>query len=138
LNSATLLKRTRGVAAARRAIDRSGTGVLLTGRSEGFVCGRPDIDDTIRRLRAFAEAGADCLYAPRIDRRDHVAAIVAAVAPKPVNLLVNSPFTTVAETYAYSGGGAWFDEGTGCGYYVGVAHWQDQTETTPTPAYYCN
>ena len=48
------------------------------------------------------------------------------------------PFTTVAETYAYSGGGAWFDEGTGCGYYVGVAHWQDQTETTPTPAYYCN
>ena len=48
------------------------------------------------------------------------------------------PFTTVAETYAYSGGGAWFDEGTGCGYYVGVAHWQDQTETTPTPAYHCN
>ena len=87
----------RRVAAARRAIDRSGTGVLLTGRSEGFVCGRPVIDDTIRRLRAFAEAGADCLYAPRIDRRDHVAAIVAAVAPKPVNLLVNSPFTTVAE-----------------------------------------
>jgi hypothetical protein len=50
----------------------------------------------------------------------------------------SGPFTTVAETYAYSGGGAWFDEGTGCGYYVGVAHWQDQTETTPTPAYYCN
>jgi hypothetical protein len=48
------------------------------------------------------------------------------------------PFATVAETYAYSGGGAWFDEGTGCGYYVGVAHWQDQTETTPTPTYYCN
>jgi 2-methylisocitrate lyase-like PEP mutase family enzyme len=87
----------RRVAAARRAIDESGTGVLLTGRSEGFVCGRPDIDETIRRLRAFAEAGADCLYAPRIDRRDHVAAIVAAVAPKPVNLLVNSPFITVAE-----------------------------------------
>ncbi|TDW23987.1 hypothetical protein [Kribbella kalugense] len=50
----------------------------------------------------------------------------------------SGPFSTVAETYAYSGGGAWFDEGTGCGYYVGVAHWQDQTETTPTPAYYCN
>jgi hypothetical protein len=50
----------------------------------------------------------------------------------------SGPFTTVAETYAYSGGGAWFDEGTGCGYYIGVAHWQDQTETTPTPAYYCN
>lgn len=50
----------------------------------------------------------------------------------------SGPFSTVAETYAYEGGGAWFDEGTGCGYYVGVAHWQDQTETTPTPAYYCN
>ena len=87
----------RRVAAAREAIDRSGTGVVLTGRSEGFVCGRPDIDETIRRLRAYAEAGADCLYAPRIDQLEHVTAIVAAVAPKPVNLLVNSPFTTVAE-----------------------------------------
>ncbi len=85
------------VAAARRAIDESGTGILLTGRSEGFVCGRPDIDETIRRLRAYAEAGADCLYAPRIDNLDHVSAIVSAVAPKPVNLLINAPFTTVAE-----------------------------------------
>ncbi len=85
------------VSAARRAIDDSGTGIVLTGRSEGFVCGRPDIDETIRRLRAYAEAGADCLYAPRIDKLEHVAAIVAAVAPKPVNLLVNAPFTTVAE-----------------------------------------
>ena len=85
------------VVAARRAIDESGTGVLLTGRSEGFVCGRPDIDETIRRLVAYAEAGADCLYAPRIDDLDHVAAIVAAVSPKPVNLLLNAPFTTVAE-----------------------------------------
>lgn len=50
----------------------------------------------------------------------------------------SGPFTTVAETYAYSGGGAWFDEGTGCGYYVGVAHWKDQTEMTPTPTYHCN
>ena len=87
----------RRVVAAREAIDRSGTGVVLTGRSEGFVHGRPDIDETIRRLRAYAEAGADCLYAPRVDRLEHVSAIVAAVAPKPVNLLVNSPFTTVAE-----------------------------------------
>jgi 2-methylisocitrate lyase-like PEP mutase family enzyme len=85
------------VAAARRAIDDSGTGVVLTGRSEGFVCGRPDIDETIRRLQAYAEAGADCLYAPRIDDLEHVAAIVAAVSPKPVNLLINAPFTTVAE-----------------------------------------
>ena len=85
------------VRAARQAIDESGTGILLTGRSEGFVCGRPDIDETIRRLRAYAEAGADCLYAPRIETVEHVAAIVSAVAPKPVNLLINAPFTTVAE-----------------------------------------
>ncbi|MDQ0093490.1 isocitrate lyase/PEP mutase family protein [Paeniglutamicibacter psychrophenolicus] len=85
------------IRAAREAIDRSGTGVLLTGRSEGFVHGRPDIDETIRRLRAFAQAGADCLYAPRIESVAHVSAIVAAVAPKPVNLLVNAPFTTVAQ-----------------------------------------
>jgi 2-methylisocitrate lyase-like PEP mutase family enzyme len=85
------------VRAARSAIDESGTGIVLTGRSEGFVCGRPDIDETVRRLRAYAEAGADCLYAPRIEKVEHVAAIVSAVAPKPVNLLINAPFTTVAE-----------------------------------------
>ncbi|WP_421741369.1 isocitrate lyase/PEP mutase family protein [Cellulomonas sp.] len=85
------------VAAARQAIDESGTRIVLTGRSEGFVCGRPDIDETIRRLRAYADVGADCLYAPRIDNLEHVSAIVAAVSPKPVNLLINSPFTTVAE-----------------------------------------
>lgn len=85
------------VAAARRAIDESGTGIVLTGRSEGFVCGRPDIDETIRRLNAYAEAGADCLYAPRIERLDYVSAIVSAVSPKPVNLLINAPFTTIAE-----------------------------------------
>jgi 2-methylisocitrate lyase-like PEP mutase family enzyme len=85
------------IRSARRAIDESGTGIVLTGRSEGFVCGRPDIVETIRRLRAYAEAGADCLYAPRIDSVEHVAAIVAAVSPKPVNLLINAPFITVAE-----------------------------------------
>ena len=85
------------VAAARRAIDESGTGIVLTARSEGFVVGRPDIDETLRRLRAYADAGADCLYAPRIASTEHVAAIVSAVAPKPVNLLVNAPFMTVAE-----------------------------------------
>lgn len=85
------------IRAARQAIDESGTGVLLTGRSEGFVAGRPDIDETVRRLRAYADAGADCLYAPRIERLDHVTAIVSAVAPKPVNLLINAPFTTVGE-----------------------------------------
>lgn len=88
------------IRAARQAIDESGTGIVLTGRSEGFVVGRPDIDETIRRLRAYAEAGADCLYAPRIGTPEQVAAIVAAVSPKPVNLLINAPFITVAEAAA--------------------------------------
>ena len=85
------------IRAARQAIDESGTGVVLTGRSEGFVCGHPDIDDTIRRLCAYADAGADCLYAPRIDTIEQITAIVAAVSPKPVSLLINAPFITVAE-----------------------------------------
>ena len=85
------------IRAARQAIDESGTGIVLTGRSEGFVVGRPDINETIRRLRAYAEAGADCLYAPRVGTVEHVAAIIAAVSPKPVNLLINAPFITVAE-----------------------------------------
>jgi len=88
------------IRAARQAIDESGTGVVLTGRSEGFVAGRPDIDETIRRLVAYAEAGADCLYAPRIQQIEHITAIVAAVSPKPVNLLINAPFITVAEAAA--------------------------------------
>lgn len=85
------------IRAARAAIDDSGAGVVLTARSEGFVWDRPDIDETIRRLSAYAEAGADCLYAPFITSLDHVSAIVAAVSPKPVNLLIHTPFTTVAE-----------------------------------------
>ena len=85
------------IRAARQAIDESGTGIVLTGRSEGFVAGRPDLDETIRRLQAYAEVGADCLYAPFVDTAEQVSAIVAAVAPKPVNLLVHKPFTTVSE-----------------------------------------
>lgn len=85
------------IRAARRAIDASGTSVLLTGRSEGFIVGRPDLAETIRRLAAYAEAGAECLYAPGITSREDIAAVVAAVAPKPVNVLVSSDFTTVAE-----------------------------------------
>ncbi|WP_435769490.1 isocitrate lyase/PEP mutase family protein [Nocardioides sp. SYSU DS0651] len=88
------------VRAAREAIDAAGTGVLLTGRSEGFIWDRPDLDETIRRLRAYADAGADCLYAPGIRSREQIAAVVEAVAPKPVNLLVSSPFITVAEAAA--------------------------------------
>ncbi len=85
------------IRAARRAIDDSGTGILLTGRSEGFIVGQPDISETIRRLTAYAEAGADCLYAPGIRNRADITAVVNAVAPKPVNVLVSSDFTTVAE-----------------------------------------
>jgi PEP phosphonomutase and related enzymes len=68
---------------------------VLTGRSEGFVVGRPDLEETIRRLQAYADAGADCLYAPFIETDEQVSAIVAAVAPKPVNLLANASFVTV-------------------------------------------
>jgi 2-methylisocitrate lyase-like PEP mutase family enzyme len=84
------------VRAARRAIDASGSGVLLTGRSEGFLVGRPDLKETIRRLTAFAEAGAGCVYAPGIRSESDIAAVVSAVAPVPVNVLVGSDFTTVA------------------------------------------
>src|SRR5438477_9680569 len=85
------------ISAARSAIDASGTGILLTGRSEGFIVGRPDLDETIRRLTAYAMAGADCLYAPGIRTKAEIGAVVKAVAPKPVNVLVGSDFTTVTE-----------------------------------------
>jgi methylisocitrate lyase len=88
------------IRAARSAIDASGTGVVLTARSEGFIVGRPYLVETIRRLTAFAEAGADCLYAPGIRDLTEIAAVVNAVAPKPVNVLVGSGFTTVPELAA--------------------------------------
>ncbi len=88
------------VRAARRAIDESGTALVLTARSEGFIAGRPDLQETIRRLTAFADAGADCLYAPGIRDKTAIAAVVTAVAPKPVNVGVGSDFTTVAELAA--------------------------------------
>ena len=88
---------TERIRAARSAIDASGTGVVLVGRSEGFIVGRPDLGETIRRLTAYAEAGADCLYAPGIRTRDEIAMVVAAVAPKPLNVLVGSDFATVTE-----------------------------------------
>lgn len=85
------------IRAARRAIDDSGTGVLLTARSEGFIAGRPDLGETIRRLSAYSAAGADCLYAPGLRSARDIKAVVDAVAPKPVNVLAGSDFTTVAE-----------------------------------------
>jgi 2-methylisocitrate lyase-like PEP mutase family enzyme len=77
--------------AARGAIDKAGGDTLLVGRAECFLVGRPDLDQTIARLRAYAQAGADCLYAPGIRTREQIAAVVAAVAPRPVNLLVGWP-----------------------------------------------
>ncbi len=85
------------IEAARRAIDESGTAIVLTARSEGFVAGRPDLAETIRRLTAYAEAGADCLFAPGIRNVADIKTIVNAVSPKPVNALVSGNFTTVAE-----------------------------------------
>lgn len=84
------------IRAAREAIDAGESRVLLTGRSEGFIAGRPDLAETIRRLAAYAEAGADCLYAPGVRSMDDIASIVRAVSPKPVNVLVGKGFTTVA------------------------------------------
>ena len=79
------------------ALDGAASGLVLTGRSEGFIVGRPDLAETIRRLVAYAEAGADCLYAPGLRAMSDISAVVRAVAPKPVNVLVGSDFTTVAE-----------------------------------------
>ena len=77
------------VRAAREAIDRTGTGVVFTARTEGFIHGRPDLDETIRRLKAFADAGADCFYAPGIKTREQIEAVCKAVSPKAVNLLMS-------------------------------------------------
>lgn len=84
---ATSVERIR---AARNAIDETGGETLLVGRAENFIVNRPDLDDTIRRLQAYAEAGADCLYAPGLKTREQIAAVVAAVAPRPFNLLVGA------------------------------------------------
>ncbi|SPB15309.1 PEP phosphonomutase [Caballeronia novacaledonica] len=81
--------------AARRAIDETGGDTLLVGRAENFFAGKPDLDDAIARLKAYSEAGADCLYAPGIKTREQIAAVVKAVGSKPVNLLIGgvSEFT---------------------------------------------
>jgi 2-methylisocitrate lyase-like PEP mutase family enzyme len=75
---------------ARRAIDASGGDVLLVGRAECFLVGHPDLDETIARLKAYVQAGADCVYAPGLRTREQIAAVVNAVAPTPVNLLVGA------------------------------------------------
>jgi 2-methylisocitrate lyase-like PEP mutase family enzyme len=85
------------IRAARSAIDADNSGVLLTGRCEGFLVGQADLDMVIDRLNAYAEAGADCLYAPGIKSKEQIAAVVKAVHPKPVNLLQGWPGLSVAE-----------------------------------------
>jgi 2-methylisocitrate lyase-like PEP mutase family enzyme len=77
------------LAAAREALADSN--VTLVGRAECFLVGRRDLDEVVRRLTAYAKAGADCLYAPGLRRREEIAAVVEAVAPKPVNVLIGSP-----------------------------------------------
>ncbi len=85
------------IKAARKAIDADDSGVLLTGRCEGFLVGQADLDMVIDRLKAYSEAGADCLYAPGIKTKEQIVAVVKAVHPKPVNLLIGASGLSVSE-----------------------------------------
>ncbi len=97
----TLDEAVQRIRAARSAIDRAGGGVMLVGRAECFLVGRPDLTETIARLQAYANAGADCLYAPGVTTREQIVALVEAVAPKPLNLLVGTASElTVADVAA--------------------------------------
>jgi 2-methylisocitrate lyase-like PEP mutase family enzyme len=79
------------IRAARRALDEMGSGVLLTARAECYLVNHPDpLEESLRRLAAYAEAGADVLYAPGVADRDAIQRIVTAVAPTPVNVLVSA------------------------------------------------
>ena len=78
------------VKAARAAVEHSATGVILTARAENFLVGKPDLDDAIARISAYAAAGADCLYVPGLRTREQIVAVVKAVAPKPVNVLMGN------------------------------------------------
>jgi 2-methylisocitrate lyase-like PEP mutase family enzyme len=89
--------------AARQAIDKAGGDTLLVGRAECFLWGVTDLDETIRRLKAYSDAGADCLYAPGIRTPEQIRAVVEAVAPKPVNLLVGSTSELTMQTIAALG-----------------------------------
>lgn len=88
------------ITAARKAIAGSGVDVLLVGRSEGFLVGKTDLSATLERLIAYAEAGADCLYAPGVREISEIEKIVAAVAPKPVNVLLVGPEMRIADLAA--------------------------------------
>src|SRR5437660_2419888 len=89
------------IRAARSAIDAKDPQVMLVGRAECFLVGRPDLDETIGRLKAYSAAGADCLYAPGIRSRELIEAVIKAVAPKPVNVLMPAALgLTVADLTA--------------------------------------
>ena len=88
------------IKAARKAIDADNSGVLLTGRCEAFLWGQSDLNMVIDRLKAYSEAGADCLYAPGIKTREQISAIVNAVHPKPVNLLIGASGLSLKEAEA--------------------------------------
>ena len=88
------------IEASRAAIDAIDPKAVLTARAECFLVGRPDLDDVVRRLTAYAEAGADCLYAPGIRKPDEIRVVVRAVAPKAVNVLMGSAGMTVADLAA--------------------------------------
>ncbi len=79
------------IRAARKALDKTAPDALLVARAECYLVGQPDLVETVARLRAYAEAGADCLYAPGITTRADISAVVTAVAPKPINVLVGKP-----------------------------------------------
>ena len=85
------------IKAARKAIDADNSGVLLTGRCEAFLWGQPDLKLVIDRLTSYADAGADCLYSPGIKTKEEITAVVKAVHPKPVNLLIGASGLTLAE-----------------------------------------
>ncbi len=85
------------ICAARRAIDQSGEDVILVARTEGMLADPEAFTSAIDKLVAFADAGADCLYAPGVKRKEDIAAMVRAVAPKPLNVLMTGPGLSVAE-----------------------------------------
>ena len=91
------------VKAARMAIDKAGSDVVFTARTEGFIKQRPDMAETVRRLKAFADAGADCLYSPGIKTREQIEATVKAVAPKPINFLNSGAFGFTVKDLAEMG-----------------------------------
>lgn len=88
------------IAAAREAVDAVDCEAVLVARSEGFLIGQTDLRTTIDRLVAYAESGADCLYAPGVTDPDAIRSLVQALAPKPVNVLLASPAMSVPDLAA--------------------------------------